>query len=265
MQGRLVDQEIKSRIQSFPEKNWKKEIKIANKLGFSIIEWTIDYKKFFLNPINSLQNEKELNRILKKYKINISSITCDFFMQKPFYKFKNLESKQYNKLKHLIARCGKFNIKFLVIPLVDNATMRNIKNVKKKVVSFFLNFKKQLKKNNVKILFETDLTPKNKLKFIKSFDKNFGINYDTGNSKKNNFSLEEEKIYFDRVLNIHLKDCDQSGKSVKLGYGKVDFKRLFKLLKKKNYRGSIILQTARSKTQRHIEEILYNINYIKKC
>tara|TARA_A100001015_G_scaffold316269_1_gene430105 strand:+ start:3770 stop:3961 length:192 start_codon:yes stop_codon:yes gene_type:complete len=48
MQGRLVAPEEK-KIQSFPWKNWRKEFQIANKIGLSLIEWTIDRNKFFLN------------------------------------------------------------------------------------------------------------------------------------------------------------------------------------------------------------------------
>ena len=46
MQGRLVPREIKSKLQSFPFKNWKKEFNIAAKNGIKIIEWTIDYNTF---------------------------------------------------------------------------------------------------------------------------------------------------------------------------------------------------------------------------
>mgnify|MGYP001368050422 FL=1 len=42
MQGRLVDSEKKNLIQCFPVKNWKLELKIANKIGFKIMGWTID-------------------------------------------------------------------------------------------------------------------------------------------------------------------------------------------------------------------------------
>ena len=51
MQGRLVPREIKSRIQSFPFKNWKKEIILLKKKKIKFIEWTIDYRKFLKNPL----------------------------------------------------------------------------------------------------------------------------------------------------------------------------------------------------------------------
>ena len=70
MQGRLVAPEEK-KIQSFPWKNWRKEFQIANKIGLSLIEWTIDRNKFFLNPINLKKGRDEINYLKKKYNIKI--------------------------------------------------------------------------------------------------------------------------------------------------------------------------------------------------
>ena len=51
MQGRLVRREIKSRLQSFPWKNWRNEIILAKKYKINFIEWTLDYKDFYKNPL----------------------------------------------------------------------------------------------------------------------------------------------------------------------------------------------------------------------
>ena len=85
MQGRLVDSEKKGRIQYFPEKNWAKEIVIARKIGFKIMEWTIDYDNLEKNPIFN-GNLTKLKQILKENKLKITSITLDYFMQRPFFK-----------------------------------------------------------------------------------------------------------------------------------------------------------------------------------
>ena len=93
IQGRLLDSEKKNAIQFFPSKNWKKEIKIAIKNKIKLIEWTINLENIKKNPI---YNEKLLDRLIefkKNNKIKINSVTCDFFMQKPFYKLKNSKDK----------------------------------------------------------------------------------------------------------------------------------------------------------------------------
>ena len=76
----------KNSIQYFPNKNWKKEIKIASKNNLNILEWTINLENILKNPIYNGKIEEIIK--LKKYKIKIPSITVDYFMQKPFFKYK---------------------------------------------------------------------------------------------------------------------------------------------------------------------------------
>ena len=87
MQGRLVNPEKKNSIQYFPAKNWDKEIKVAKKLNFKIMEWTINVENINYNPLfnGKIENVKKL---IKKNKIKIPSITLDYFMQRPFFKLK---------------------------------------------------------------------------------------------------------------------------------------------------------------------------------
>ena len=62
MQGRLVPPEIKNKIQSFPWKSWQKEFHLAKKLRLKLIEWTLDNKNFYKNPLlNSKYFEKIKN------------------------------------------------------------------------------------------------------------------------------------------------------------------------------------------------------------
>ena len=48
------------------------------------MEWTLDYPNLVRNPL--ILDPKGTYKILKKFKINMNSVTCDFFMQKPFFK-----------------------------------------------------------------------------------------------------------------------------------------------------------------------------------
>ena len=49
------------------------------------MEWTLDYKKFYMNPINNQEGRKLINYLKKKKNIKIKSVTCDFFMQFPYF------------------------------------------------------------------------------------------------------------------------------------------------------------------------------------
>ena len=127
IQGRLLDSKKKNTIQFFPSKNWKKEIKIAIKNKINLIEWTINLENIKKNPI---YNEKLLHKLIefkKKNNIKINSVTCDFFMQNPFYKLRNKKDKIKNLeiLKKVINNGQKIGIQLFVLPLVDNSSIKN--------------------------------------------------------------------------------------------------------------------------------------------
>jgi L-ribulose-5-phosphate 3-epimerase len=265
IQGRLLDSEKKNKIQFFPSKNWKKEIKIAIKNKINLIEWTVNIENIKKNPI---YNEKLLSQLIefkKNRNIKIQSVTCDFFMQNPFYKLKNKKDKIKNLeiLKKVIKNGQKIGIQLFILPLVDNSSIESF-NQEKELISSLneKNFLKLLKKKS-QILFESDYTPTKIIKFIKKFNlKKFGINYDTGNSASLNYNVKKEKNYFKYVKNIHIKDRLKNGPSVRLGNGNWDYISFFNILKKIKYNNNLILQTARAKNSNHVEEINYSKKFI---
>ena len=263
MQGRLINSEKKNSIQYFPAKNWKKEIKIAEINNLLLMEWTINYENIKKNFMVDKKIKFKNLEYIKKSNVKIESVTCDFFMQKPYFKKKyikyKLEISKY--IINLINNCEKLGIRYIILPLVDNSSISGeieeinlIHEVKK--------FDKLL--NNVQILFEIDYCPTSIKRFIEKFDKKkFGINYDTGNSAALGYNIKEEMNYFEDIKNIHIKDRLYKGQSVRLGEGDYKFNILFKILKKK-YKGNLILQTARSKNNNHLFEIKRNLDFIKK-
>lgn len=258
MQGRLVPDE-KGKIQSFPWKKWEKEFSLAKKLKLNIMEWTLDDEFFFQNPINNIKGRNKIKKLSLKYKIKINSITCDFFMQSPYFIYKNQQT--FEKVKKLICNASKLNIKFLVLPLVDNGSIKT-HHYEKKFLKMTLKLKSILKKKKMSIIFESDYKPKKLKRFINKFPKDiFGINYDIGNSFGLKFNIKDEFINFDRVQNIHLKD-KKNNVSVDLGNGGAQFKELFNFCNKIKYSGNFIFQTARN--MNNINVMKKNINFIKK-
>ena len=262
MQGRLVDSEKKGRIQYFPEKNWAKEIMIAHKIGFNLMEWTIDYDNLKKNPIFN-GDLKELKQVLKKYKLKITSITLDYFMQRPFFKKGQNEKKIIlNNLLKIIKNGKKIGINKIIIPLVDNSSLKSL-NEEKILISEMKNLSKKFP--SINFLFESDYKPKKLYAFIQKFkNKKFGINYDTGNSASLNYNFEEEKCYFKYVKNIHIKDRKKQSTTVRLGTGNWKYKKFFDYINKIKYSGNFILQTARCNKKNHVREILLNREFFEK-
>lgn len=248
MQGRLVNQ-VGNKIQCFPYRNWQKEFIIASSLGFKLMEWTVDYKNIYKNPIMSTSGRKKVFCLKRKYKININSVTADFFMQKPFFKY--LKKKEYllNILRDFTKACSIMNFKFIVIPLVDNSSLKNNRDYENEVISTFNNLSNFFKRKKIKIIFESDYSPKKLKLFIKKFHPSvFGINYDIGNSAGLGYNFDQEmKEYYKYVKNVHIKNKNKKNVSVHLDLGIANIKNIIQKLKRKKFKGNLILQTARVK------------------
>jgi hexulose-6-phosphate isomerase len=263
MQGRL-SKRVGNKIQAFPEKNWRSEFSKAKALGLKSIEWTLDYKNLKKNPILTKQGQSQIKKLSKKNLVKVNSLTGDCFMQNPFWKKKN-NQKLLEDLIKIIHSCKIIGIKYIVVPLVDNGSITSQKD-EKNLLNSCKYILKYLKDSNLKIVFESDFSPKKLKKFIMKFDKRFfGINYDVGNSAGLNYKIDDEfKLYGNYIYNVHIKDKIKYGKTVRLGSGNATFLKLFKNLKKIRYNRELILQTARSKNDQDIEEIKINLDYLKK-
>ena len=264
MQGRLSPIE-NNLIQSFPSKNWQNEICLASKNSLDTLNGQLIiriYTKSILNP-DGLEEVKKLKR---KYNICIPSLTGDCFMQKPFWKeSKSFKKKLQDDFINILYGCKKVSISIVLIPLVDNGSIENAEQ--EEILFEFLSSKKDLiEELSLKVCFESDFSPKRLKKFISAYDKNiFGINYDTGNSAAMGYSpIEEFQSYGERIINIHVKDRPYKGSTVPLGKGDVNFDLIFELIKKYNYNGNLILQTARSKNNDHLGVLLKYYSFVQK-
>ena len=254
MQGRISKMR-NSRIQSFPWEVWKEEFICGSKVGFSIMEWTIDSDKFEENPLVTLSGKNDILNLISKFNIKIPSITCDYFMENPPWKANLIQVEE--NIVSILNSMSNIDSQILVMPLVDNSSIIDFKSYKTAKL-FFNNLTPVLKKNNVRIAFESDFNPEKLFEFINEFDINyFGINYDIGNSSSLGFNPTDEfKAYGSRIINVHVKDRKLNGTTVPLGEGDADFLRIFRLLHEENYQGNLILQTARSKEGKDTEVLV---------
>ena len=265
MQGRLSPM-YNGKIQSFPKHHWDKEFKKLNKLGIIFLEWTLDHKELLNNPLIKEKGIKKIKKLKKKYNIKIDSLTGDCFMQKPFWKEKGKEKEKLINLLILILNKSKMiGISKIIIPLVDNGSIDN-KHQLKVLLKTLTEVLPILKKNKQMLLFEVNFNPLKTFKFINQLNpKYFGINYDIGNSASLGFDPVKEINYYGKFIkNVHLKDRVFKGSTVRLGFGNASFDKVFSVLKKKDYKGNFILQTARSKNNLHNKEIQLNLDFLKK-
>ncbi len=265
MQGRLSPL-VNNQIQAFPFDTWREEFPLAEKLGLTCIEWTLDYPNLRSNPLLISENVSEITNIRTKYKISIPSVTLDCCMQRPFWQDYD-QSKNYllEDFEKIIQSAAALNISILVIPLVDNGSIKS--NSEFLQLKRVLNsFHTDLNRFDIRIAFESDYEPIKLKKFIEEFDSSIvGINYDTGNSASLGFDPTEEiALYGNRIINVHIKDRVFNGTTVPLGEGNADFEKVFTSLALHSYKGNFILQTARSKDNKHYIELEKNLSFLNR-
>lgn len=265
MQGRLSSPEGK-KIQFFPVNTWRSEFYLLAKMGVDFIEWTIDNDGLYDNPIMLSEGRAEIEFISQQSQVSVKSVTCDCFMQAPFWKAetdtiaRNLENDFINVMECASA----LGIGILVIPMVDEGSLKSQQEADNFYA--FINKNRMLfSKANVKLAIESDLTPEKLRQFIERFPSFVGVNYDSGNSAALGYDpLEEFANYANRIFNIHIKDRVYQGQTVPLGRGNVDFEKLSDVLKKFRYRDFLILQAARETPGKEFNTITKYLNFLKR-
>ena len=244
LQGRLLPR-YKDRYQAHPVNYWQSEFYIAKEFGFAQIEFILDFNDVEQNPLLFKDGIKQIKKMVKQTDVKVKSICADYFMEAPFHSTHQKQSEKI--LKKLILNAKDLDVIDIVIPCVDQSTLKDDEDMEMLVGSI----KKVLplaEKYNININFETDLNPKRFKKLLNKFDsKNIKVNYDIGNSASLGYNPKEEfKAYGEYISDLHIKDRVLNGGSVKLGTGDADFKTVFKLLKKYNFNGNIIMQSAKA-------------------
>lgn len=245
MQGRLLPK-YKNHYQSHPYFNWNKEFRIAKKIGLKHIEFIFDNNLPHLNPLMSENGINEINRYKKSEKILVKNICADYFMDNPFYESGYNKIENIKTIKKLIHNVSKIGVKDIILPCVDNSSI----NSKKKKFNLIKNIESVagiLEDNQINLSIETDLSPKRFKKLLIDADFPFlKVNYDVGNSAGLGYDINEEfDSYGPMISSIHIKDRILNGKSVFLGKGNSDFKKLFKNIQNLNYKGLYTMQIYR--------------------
>lgn len=243
MQGRLLPR-YKNRYQAHPLNYWQAEFFIAKELGFNTIEFILDYNDYQQNPLLTTKGIEEIKDLIAQSEVGVKSICADYFMEAPFHSDKQKQSEEV--LEILLNNSSQLGVADIVIPCVDQSTLKDSNDMN----MFVASISKVLptaEKLNININFETDLNPSRFKNLLTHFSSDcIKVNYDIGNSASLGYDpIEEFEAYGPYISDLHIKDRVLGGGSVKLGTGNANFDTIFKLLKAHNFKGNIIMQSAR--------------------
>ena len=247
MQGRLLPK-YNGRYQAHPLNYWQKEFSIAKDLNLDCIEFILDHNDLEKNPLIYKDGFKEILFQIEKSKIKVLSICADYFMKYPLHSVdESIANNSLHVLKDLIQTAYLVGANNIVLPCVDNSSLKGDKIKKNKLVRQINRLIEDLNKYNINLSLETDLEPTEFYDLIKIIDnKNITINYDIVNSASLGFDcVEELSKYGSYISDIHIKDRLLGGGPVILGNGNADFKSFFNELSKINYNGPLIMQAYR--------------------
>lgn len=252
MQGRLCAR-VDGKIQAFPWTNWTTEFSAAAAIDLHLIEWTLDQERLYENPLMTVDGQRQIKELCRKYDLSIPSLTGDCFMQAPFWKSQGeLRAKLQEDFLAIGDACAATGIRIMVVPLVDDGRLEN-QEQENVLVDFLLQQQDFFKQRGLQVIFESDFSPSELARFIARLPAPlFGINYDIGNSAALGFDpMVEFGAYANRIINVHVKDRVLGGTTVPLTTGKANFKTVFQLLAKQGYAGNYIMQTARAEDNNH--------------
>ena len=244
MEGRLSNP-INNKIQAFPINSWRNEFKLAQKIGFEVVEWVFDSNE--KNPIMDDVGISEIKQLSEQYGVLVNPVCADYFMHNLLFGVSEYKLEQNLKvLKTLIVKCNKLDSRILEIPFVDSSSI----GTEEDKIQLLNNLEKVIQiaqENNIWIALETDLPPNDFVELLTKFNHpNILANYDVGNSAANQFDIKLELTLLKKwLVNIHVKDRIKNGITVPLGSGDVDFDIFFSTLKNIGYSGDLIIQGAR--------------------
>jgi L-ribulose-5-phosphate 3-epimerase UlaE len=158
MQGRLLPKYF-GRYQAHPLGYWHNEFDLAKELGLYCVEFILDYNDVEQNP---LLKEGGVDSILEKANesgVKVKSICADYFMEAPLHHIdESVMKRSRTILNRLITNGKKIGITDIVIPCVDQSSLKTVDDIRR-FVDALDPVIGHAELNNINLSLETDLSP----------------------------------------------------------------------------------------------------------
>ena len=265
MQGRMVPP-IDGNIQMFPVGVWSDEFALAKEAGIEFIEWIYEWKTESDNPMSTDEGVSRMRSLSESSGVEVASVCADYFMEKPLLGVSSDElQSRIGKLSWLIKSCSALGVGRIVIPFVDNSSIKSEKD-EEMALDALGAVLPEAEALNIELHLETDFGPEAFRKFLDRLPHPMlKVNYDSGNSASLGYPHDEElDAYGARLGSVHIKDRVRGEGSVPLGEGDANFEVLFEFLKRLDYQGDFVLQVARGEDGEEVALARSNKAVMKK-
>ena len=246
MQGRLLPRDLE-KLQLFPEKDWERELKIAQDLGFGCFELLYD-KELRLKTV--LDNPANIHKLGLRDSgapeiVTTKSVCLDFLADVSMVKVATRDQFIFS-LQQVIRSFAHTSVKTLVVPFCDNNLIDGDNEMAQIMRIFVHNRIDQLAQScDLQLALEIDLPPEMILKGFQPYDlKNIGICFDIGNITSTGRDARADLSVLNGLIrHVHIKDRPVGGPNVMLGDGDANFKACLEILNDIHYLGPMIFET----------------------
>lgn len=255
VQGRLVPSPDPTKIQAFPHERWTEEFSIAQAVGCSHIEWSVANE---YSPLMQMTHD-DVSFLRERFNIVVDTVCYDALLTHPQGTHVTTLSFHVSPISDVIRRCAEFNIKTIVIPLLETASLL-LPSERASAMATLERIAYIARDNNVKLSLETDLPAIDVVELAEHLG--VGITFDMGNLARRGYDLAEHiKLCGHLVDNIHVKDCTRGGTSVPLGSGDAGMGNLHHLIGRSGL-SRVTLQVCRPVKPRG-HNILTDVDWFK--
>jgi L-ribulose-5-phosphate 3-epimerase len=211
IQGRLSPSETGS-LQSFPS-DWSAEFTAAARLGIGHIEFIADRHFNPSNPMWTPTGIEAIRRCSDESGVATLVVCADFALEF------SLDSGQFTaQFAHLLEAAQAISVELLVLPLLEASNPHLMKP--KKLASLMLKVLSAGSSGGIQIAFETSASVEALGELENEIGKSIPVCFDTGNRFWEGFNAVEDIQHLrNRIVHVHVKDKDRSGRTVALGNG----------------------------------------------
>lgn len=246
MQGRLSTP-VSGRIQAFPVDTWREEFFLARKAKLDCIEWIYEKGTESMNPMRTDAGLREIFQLIEATDVLVSSVCADYYMnERLVLPDERARGDMIEHLIWLVGRIGRLGARYIVLPFVDESSLRSRKEIEG-LVAVLRSVLPAAERAGVELHLETNLWSADLVVLLERVSHGLvRANYDIGNSAALGHNPVEELTLLKPWLgSVHVKDRILGGDTVRLGTGAADFPTCLRLICDAGFRGPFILQTAR--------------------
>jgi L-ribulose-5-phosphate 3-epimerase len=259
LQGRLSPSPD-GRFQFFPP-DWRKEFSVASRLGFSALEWLVDWPDWETNPFLDPSQEKDILRASDGVPIN--SVCGDYFMK---YRLDGAGAAASERMAvRLVQAAAKLTRrKLLLFPMLE-ANAYKTEAEKARAAACLKSAVREAETLGVRIGFETEMPVKDLMGWLERLGSPaVGAYYDIGNCTSYGFDCPADlKALGKCVFGVHVKDRKKgSPQSVTLGTGDARIADCLKALKEIGFEGTPVLQAWRGED--YLKDATEQLAYLKR-